>query len=149
MHKVFLPSLMDLDRKTVGIVEEGHLLPCEGIGPDRLAGDSLFLKLGDNPVHALDPKGQMAQAVRLRTRTRWMVLHDKQFQLAASHLEINLPVVTLGPVVLANNRKAEQLMIKPQRSSFIRTDDGDMMNGIQVHNSTPMQDSGFWHMPEG
>ncbi len=79
----------------------------------------------------------MAQAICFRAQARGMVLHDKEFQLAVSHLQVDLPVVALRPVVLSDDPKTELLMIKLHRSGFIGTYDRDMMNGSQFHGNTP------------
>jgi hypothetical protein len=67
-----------------------------------------------------------------------MILHDKEFKLAVPHLQIDLPVVSLRPVVLSDDPEAELLMIKLQRSGFIGTYDRDMMYNTQFHDNTPL-----------
>ena len=112
-------SLMDFNRQAVGIMEESHLSPGKGIGSHRLTGDSLFFQLRNHPIHTLHLEGQMAQAICFRAQAKGMILHDKEFELAAPHLQIDLPVVALRPVVLSDDPKTELLMIKLQRSGFI------------------------------
>jgi hypothetical protein len=60
-------------------------------------------------------------------------LHYKKLQLRALvEAQINLPVITLQPVVLPDDRKAEKVMIERKRSILVRADDSDVVDCVHA-----------------
>ena len=78
----FPRSLVYLNRQAVGVVEEGHLLPCEAVVSHRFAGNPFLLQVLHRLIYRLHPERQVPQAIGLRGGYPIQLpFHDEQFQL--------------------------------------------------------------------
>src|SRR5215207_9090907 len=102
------------------------------VEPDRLDSKVVALQVLDDWLESSNRECEMTQPRRLRLR--WpcrRVRKREEFDLGRSHLQVALPGFPLRAPDLANDRQSQDLSIEELRTLIIRTNDRDVVNGVQ------------------
>ena len=120
---------MQLQRQSIRVVEESHLLAGVIIHADWLTFNPYLRQLIHRLLHALHTKCKVTQPTGLRAvhTLRWVFLSENLQLRVFINTKIQLPVLSLRTVVLSDDRESQLVHIKILCGFVVRYDDCNMM----------------------
>ena len=129
-------SLIQLDRQSIGVLEEEKASVGIFVYPNRFVGDIQFVKFHCCLCHIIDFKGQMAQSCGLWSGHSWWRRRKReQFDdVVIAQRQIGFVRLSFRAIVFRYDMKAKNLGIEFEASLIVGADDSDVVYFLQIYH---------------